>query len=104
MGALVCSLGTAPACKQTRDAVLRKGCVCDIKSLPAHPERLGHLRDRLPLDSVTPQHLVSNLYAIPCIKELVLLKGFVVDILRMGMKGVMLPKRSGLAVFGSPCF
>src|SRR5437867_2233770 len=104
IGAFVRSLRTAQVWKQTRDAVLRKESVCDIKSLPAHPERLGHLRDRLSLDAATPQHLVSNLYAIPRVKELVLLKGFVVDILRMGMKGMMFPKRSGLAVFGSLCF
>src|SRR5439155_2745815 len=76
-----------------------EGRIRGIKGLPTHTEGRGDLGDRLSVDSVTPQHLVSNLHAVLRIKELVLLKGLVAHGLRMGMERMMLAKRAGFAVF-----
>ena len=73
-----------------------------IESLPADPERMGNIRDCLALNAVPAEHLVAHLYKVPAIEEIIGLKSFVLNILRMAMEGTLLSKRLefGIERFG----
>jgi hypothetical protein len=87
---------------QSRKTMGLKMDIRHIESLPADPERMRNIRDCLALNAVSAEHLISHLYKVPAIEEIIGLKSFVLNILRMAMEGTLLSKRLefGIERFG----
>lgn len=103
IGTLVGSLGTAAAGNQSWQPLLLESRFSQIERLPAHSKALGYLADVLALQAMPAQHLVLDLHSIARIQELLALKGFVSDGLRVRMQSSVLAQGIDLALI-EKCF
>jgi hypothetical protein len=90
VGALVSTPRAAPTRQQPWKATVSKTRIRDVESLPADPEQMNNLRDRLAINTVPAEHLVPHLDKIPRIEEITGTKSFVLDVLGMAVERTLL--------------
>jgi hypothetical protein len=68
--------------------------------LPANTKRIGHLRDRPPVNTVTPEHLIAHLYQVTRVEKLMASEEFVLNRLGVRMEGSLVAKSASFGIIG----
>ncbi len=101
VGALVRTLRTSSTGHQASDSVCLKRRLRHVVGLSTYPEGARDIGHRVPINLVTPQHLVAHLHQIARIKELIPPEGIVMHIFGVWMEGPRLAERLALSINGS---